>query len=89
MSLETYKNAFSNLDMVMIENQGVLGGFENKNKIASVNNFTFSPLLIPEERRGIWFKAYSVFENVPIKNGPDVSNVIYGGIVGENQTLLN
>lgn len=88
VSLETYKNAFSNLDMVMIENQGVLGGFENKNKIASVNNFTFSPLLIPEERRGIWFKPYSVFENVPIKNGPDVSNVIYGGIVGGESNLI-
>lgn len=88
VSLETYKNAFSNLDMVMIENQSVLGGFENKNKIASVNNFTFSPLLIPEERRGIWFKPYSVFENVPIKNGPDVSNVIYGGIVGGESNLI-
>lgn len=88
VSLETYKNAFSNLDMVMIENQGVLGGFENKNKIASVNNFTFSPLLIPEERRGIWFKPYSVFENVPIKNGPDVSNVIYGGTVGGESNLI-
>ena len=88
VSLETYKNAFSNLDMVMIENQGVLGGFENKNKIASVNNFTFSPLLIPEERRGLWFKPYSVFENVPIKNGPDVSNVIYGGIVGGESNLI-
>ena len=88
VSLETYKNAFSNLDMVMIENQGVLGGFENKNKIASVNNFTFSPLLIPEERKGIWFKPYSVFENVPIKNGPDVSNVIYGGIVGGESNLI-
>ena len=88
VSLETYKNAFSNLDMVMIENQGVLGGFENKNKIASVNNFTFSPLLIPEERRGIWFKPYSVFENVPIKNGPDVSNVMYGGIVGGESNLI-
>ncbi len=88
VSLETYKNAFSNLDMVMIENQGVLGGFENKNKIASVNNFTFSPLLIPEERKGIWFKPYSVFENVPIKNGPDVSNVMYGGIVGGESNLI-
>ena len=88
VSLETYKNAFSNLDMVMIENQGVLGGFENKNKIASVNNFTFSPLLIPEERRGIWFKPYSVFENVPIKNGPDVSNVIYGGTVGGESNII-
>ena len=87
-SLETYKNAFSNLDMVMIKNQGVLGGFENKNKIASVNNFTFSPLLIPEERRGIWFKPYSVFENVPIKNAPDVSNVMYGGIVGGESSLI-
>ena len=88
VSLETYKNAFSNLDMVMIENQGVLGGFENKNKIASVNNFTFSPLLIPEERRGIWFKPYSVFENVQIKNGHDVSIVIYGGIVGGESNLI-
>lgn len=88
VSLETYKNAFSNLDMVMIEKQGILGGFENKNKIASVNNFTFSPILIPEERRGIWFKPYSVFENVPIKNGPDVSNVMYGGIVGGESSLI-
>lgn len=82
VSLETYKNAFSNLDMVMIENQGVLGGFENKNKIASVNNFTFSPLLIPEERRGIWFKPYSVFENVPIKNGPMFQMLFMGELWG-------
>ncbi len=87
VSLETYKNVFSNLDMVMIENN-LKEGFSFKNKIASVNNFTFSPLLIPEERKGIWFKPYSVFENVPIKNGPDVSNVIYGGIVGGESNLI-
>ena len=87
VSLETYKNVFSNLDMVMIENN-LKEGFSFKNKIASVNNFTFSPLLIPEERKGIWFKPYSVFENVPIKNGPDVSNVMYGGIVGGESNLI-
>ena len=87
VSLETYKNVFSNLDMVMIENN-LKEGFSFKNKIASVNNFTFSPLLIPEERRGIWFKPYSVFENVPIKNGPDVSNVMYGGIGGGESNLI-
>ena len=88
VSLESYKNAFSNLDMVMLEKQNILGDFNSKNKIASVNNFTFSPLLIPEERKGIWFKPYSVFENVPIKNGPGVSNVIYGGIVGGESGLI-
>ena len=60
-----------------------------KNQTASVNRqFAFSPLMMPEERRGIWIKPYATFENVPLKNGPKVSNVMYGTILGGESELI-
>ena len=87
-SIDTYKNVFSNLDMVMINPPSYMKGFINKNRIANSNyQFAFSPLTIPEEQRGIWFKPYSTFENVNLKNGPKVSNVAYGSIIGIESAL--
>ena len=88
VQLETYKNVFANYDMVMILPENLRNSFSLQNKTAaSSNQFAFSPLLIPEQRKGIWVKPYSTFENVPLKNGPDVSNVIYGTIVGGDSQL--
>ena len=33
---------------------------------------TFSPNQIPEQDKGLGFNPYSTFENVNLKNGPDV-----------------
>ncbi len=87
--IETYKNVFSNLDMVMISPPGQRKSYSFKNKIASTSGqFAFSPLYFPEERTGIWFKPYTVFEKVQLKNGPDVSNVSYGSLFGcENEIV--
>ena len=86
--LETYRNIFSNLDMVMITPPQNRGSFSIENKIAyGANQFTFSPLTMPEERNGIWIKPYTVFENVPLKNGPKVSNVGYGVLLGGESGL--
>ena len=86
--IETYKNVFSNLDMVMIAPPGFKKGYAVENKIAaSGNTFGFSPLIMPEENRGFWFKPYTVFERVPLKNGPDVSNVMYGSLFGVESGL--
>ncbi len=80
--IDTYKNIFSNLDMVMISPPGEAKiGYINKT--ASTNpNFTYSPFQIPEQRAGIWFKPYTTFESVRLKNGPKVSNVSYGSLLG-------
>ena len=87
--IETYKNVFSNLDMVMITPPGQRKSYAFKNKIASTaNQFTFSPLYFPEERVGIWFKPYTVFEKVQLKHGPDVSNVSYGSLFGCENGLV-
>lgn len=43
----------------------------------------FSPLFQPaDEQEDVWIKTYSVFENVPLKNGPTVNNVSYGTLIG-------
>ena len=85
--IDTYKNIFSNLDMVMIQPPEVKTGYENKNKIASMKQFAFSPFLMPEENPGIWFKPYTTFENVPLRGGVDVSNVSYGALIGGESGL--
>ncbi len=84
--IDSYKNIFANLDMVMINPQRV--AFSRQNKIAfSNNNFAYSPFLMPEQRNGIWFKPYSSFETVSLKNGPSVSNVSYGSMIGAESGL--
>ncbi|CDE61959.1 predicted protein [Fusobacterium sp. CAG:439] len=87
--IETYKNVFSNLDMVMIAPPDVpVNSMSLRNKTASASGqFVFSPLLFPEQRNGIWFKPYTIFEKVPLKQGPDVSNVSYGTLIGAESAL--
>ncbi len=85
--IDNYKNIFANLDMVMIQPPDVRTGFDTRNKIASTSQFAFSPLLIPEDSRGIWFKPYATFENVPLRGGVDVSNVSYGTLIGGESGL--
>lgn len=89
VQLETYKNVFSNLDMVMITPPDSAKSFSYYNKFAASNGrLAFSPLFMPEQRKGIWFKPYSTFENVPLRHGPKVSNVLYGAIVGGESELM-
>ena len=88
VQLETYKNIFANLDMVMITPPNKLKSFAFQNKMAaSIGQVAFSPLLIPEENKGIWIKPYTTFEKVQLKNGPNVSNVIYGTLLGGESDL--
>ena len=86
--IDTYKRVFSNLDMVMILSPDKIAGFDSRNKMADANgSFAFSPLMIPEERKGIWIKPYSTFENVPLRGGARVSNISYGTLIGGESEL--
>ena len=48
---------------------------------------TFSPLLTKEDTSGFWVKPYASFENIPLNNGPKVSNINYGTLVGYDSSL--
>ncbi len=39
--------------------------------------------------KGLWFKPYTSFESIPIKNGYDVDTVIYGSYVGGDSELIH
>ncbi len=44
---------------------------------------TFSPLFNAQNQTSsAWVKPYASFENIPLKNGPKVSNITYGTLVG-------
>lgn len=49
----------------------------------------FSPTFLPDEKGGVWFKQYTWFENVPLNNGPNVSNVGYGVMVGADSPMYH
>ncbi|MBE7712735.1 MAG: hypothetical protein E7Z87_03230 [Cyanobacteria bacterium SIG26] len=43
---------------------------------------TFSPLYSKNDEGSAWVKPYATFESVPLKNGPKVSNISYGTLIG-------
>ncbi len=47
----------------------------------------FSPLMTKEPTAGFWVKPYASFENIPLKNGPKVSNITYGTLIGYDSVL--
>lgn len=49
----------------------------------------FSPTFLPDEKGGLWFKQYTSFENVPMNNGPNVSNVGYGALIGADSPMYH
>lgn len=89
--IDTFNNVFSNLDMVMVTDEKIKTAinFYNKFAYSDTNMAGLTNPLIPEQNKGIWFKPYSTFENVPLKNGPVVSNVGYGGLIGGESGLIN
>ena len=91
--LQTFNNAFQHSDTFMnipyLERISMI----NKNRYAmsptgeATDVGTFSPLLTKEETSGFWVKPYASFESIPLNNGPKVSNINYGTLVGYDSSL--
>ncbi len=50
-------------------------------------NGTFSPIYSCDLNKGIWVKDFVSFENIPLVNGPNVSTVEYGTLIGADAPL--
>lgn len=84
----TYHEVFNNVDTLMFMPRSDRLLMQQNNKIASADdNFVFSPTFLPEQSKGLWFKQFTTFENVPLNNGPNVSNVGYGALIGGDTEL--
>ena len=84
-----YRQAFSNMDMVMTMTRAERMAMKMRNKYAAADKrAVWAPAVIPEERDGFWFRPFSNFENVSLKNGPKVSNIFYGTLIGADSDIV-
>lgn len=90
--LANYDIALGNIDQKLLMTQAQRTALKYGNKYASndTNNpMVYSPLFIPEENSGLWFRPYTTFESVGLDNGPKVSNVMYGTLFGGDSDLIS
>ncbi len=91
--LNSYDEAFRNMDMYMLMTKKQRQALKNANKYAAADSsLAFSPLSTPYTDKAGWIRPYTTFESVGLKNGPDVSNVaygMYGGLESEMYDLGN
>ncbi len=86
--LQTFNYAFQHADNFMMFPSIERTAFKSENKYAMTPNAgVFSPLMTPSYQNNIWVKPYASFESIPLKNGPKVSNINYGTLVGFDSKL--
>lgn len=89
--VNTYQQAFYNMDGIMLLPRTVRDELKYRNKYASASgtdSMVFSPIMQPEQNKGMWFRPYTTFESVPLKNGPTVSSLSYGTLVGGDTEFI-
>ncbi len=86
--LNSYDEAFRNLDMKMLMTREERQAYKMANRYASVvQPKVFSPTYLPEKENAGWFRPYTSFEKVNLDNGPDVENTMYGTYVGGDSSI--
>ena len=86
--LNSYDEAFRNLDMKMLMTREERQAYKMANRYASeVQPKVFSPTYLPEKNSAGWFRPYASFEKVNLKGGPNVENVMYGSYFGGDSQM--
>ena len=86
--LNSYDQAFANMDMTMLMSKADREAMKNRNKYAYADSmYTYAPTQLPEESKGLWARPYSSFESVALRGGPRVSNVMYGSFIGGDSAM--
>ena len=88
--LQTFNQSFQHSDSYMAMTNSDRIAYKNANRyadegISDVN--VFSPIMTSSQDRGFWVKPYATFERVPLKNGPKVSSISYGTLIGYDTPL--
>ena len=91
VQLNSYDNAFRNMDMYMLMTKEQRQAMKMRNKYASANSrdIVFDPTVSQYENKAGWFRPFATFENVHLDNGPRVSNVAYGSYFGADSELYD
>ena len=88
--LNSYDEAFRNMDMYMLMTAQQRQALKNKNKVASIDGgVLYDQTLMRQERAEGWFRPFATFEKVPLKNGPKVENIAYGTYMGGESQMYD
>ena len=88
--LNSYDEAFRNMDMYMLMSSKDRMLYKYKNKIASgtTQGVVFDPTNTAYENKNIWFRPFTSFESIPFHNGPKISNITYGSYFGGETDIV-
>ena len=88
--LNSFDEAFRNMDMYMLKTQKEREALKLKNKYATANaNIVYDPTMKKYENPAGWVRPYATFEKVDLNNGPKVSNVAYGSFFGGESEMYD
>ncbi|MBQ3312109.1 hypothetical protein IJG72_08535 [bacterium] len=77
--LNSYDEAFRNMDMYMLMSDYSA----TKDKLVSTyGNLDYDTSYGKYDRKAIWFRPFTNFERVPLKNGPSTDNIAYSTYAG-------
>ena len=89
IQLNSYDEAFRNMDMYMLMTKKQRQALKFRNKVASIEggNFVFDNSKTPTDSAAGWFRPYASFEKVGLHNGPKVENNMYGSFFGGESSM--
>ncbi|MCD7740225.1 MAG: hypothetical protein LUH11_02630 [Candidatus Gastranaerophilales bacterium] len=90
--LNSYDEAFRNMDMYMLLTSKQRQALKFRNKYAYIGPDTFKVYQSANnmmENNALWTRPYSTFENVKLHGGQKVSNVAYGSFVGGESKMYD
>ena len=86
--VQTYNYAFEHADTFSALPASVRKAMLNQNKyaISEGNLPLYSNHL---NKKALWFRPYTSFESIPLKNGPKTSTVLYGSYIGGDSEIFH
>ena len=87
IQLNSYDQAFMNMDTYMMMPSQVRTAMKMRNKIASLQNAQYDDTKTMYDYNAGWFRPYATFETVALHNGPNVRNNMYGSFFGGESSL--
>ncbi|MBQ3312000.1 hypothetical protein IJG72_07980 [bacterium] len=88
--LQSYDEAFYNMDMYMLMTKEQRTALKFKNQYAAADSgLLYDSSLARQERAEGWFRPYATFEKVGLRRGPKVENTAYGTYMGGESKMYD
>lgn len=89
--LNSYDQAFMNMDMYMLKTKAQRQAMKMKNQYAMSNSdkLTYDNSIDKYNNSEIWFRPYANYEEVSLKGGPSVDNFSYGSYFGDDSQITS